>query len=183
MAAIQLGFYLASWGMYRGSSFLLRRSYTVHRGVVDALAMPQFSPLWEREFGSADEDVALVDKILEATETIRKVYQEFAPKRPTDTLVTKVILGTFGCLPACDRYFRDGLKNQEFKYSCLNRPFVTRILRFCRENISELRAEQARIEKSGGVHYPLMKLVDMYFWQIGYELDPRRSEGIAELDE
>jgi len=23
----------------------------------------------------------------------------------------------------------------------------------------------------GGIRYPLMKLVDMYFWQIGYEKD------------
>jgi hypothetical protein len=33
-AALQLGFYLASWGMYRGSSFLLRRWSTVHVVVV-----------------------------------------------------------------------------------------------------------------------------------------------------
>ncbi len=31
VAALQLGFYLASWGMYRGSSFLLQRDYTVHK--------------------------------------------------------------------------------------------------------------------------------------------------------
>ena len=36
-AALQLGFYLASWGMYRGSSFLLRRTYTVHEEVVERL--------------------------------------------------------------------------------------------------------------------------------------------------
>jgi len=25
-----------------------------------------------------------------------------------------------------------------------------------------------------GCHYPLMKLVDMYFWQLGYEKAPGR---------
>jgi hypothetical protein len=50
-AALQLGFYLASWGMYRGSTFLLQHAYTVHLGVVDCLAFPRFAPLWEREFG------------------------------------------------------------------------------------------------------------------------------------
>lgn len=34
-AALELGFYLASWGMYRGSSFLLQHAYTVHRGAID----------------------------------------------------------------------------------------------------------------------------------------------------
>jgi hypothetical protein len=45
------------------------------------------------------------------------------------------------------------------------------VLRFCRDNVRELQNEQIRIEKSSGVTYPLMKLVDMYFWQVAYEAD------------
>jgi hypothetical protein len=37
-AALHLGFYLASWGMYRESSFLLQRDYRVHTHVIDVLA-------------------------------------------------------------------------------------------------------------------------------------------------
>jgi hypothetical protein len=84
--------------------------------------------------------------------------------------VTKIILGTFGCLPACDRYFIDGFKSASLRYSYLNTQFVERILHFCRDNLREFREEQARIERIGGMRYPLMKLVDMYFWQIGFEL-------------
>ena len=58
----------------------------------------------------------------------------FAPqaesRQASDTLVTKVILGTFGCLPACDRYFIDGWKSEGFKYSYLNSKFVDRVLIF-----------------------------------------------------
>ena len=32
--SLQLAFYLASWGMYRGSSFLLQRDYKVHIPIV-----------------------------------------------------------------------------------------------------------------------------------------------------
>lgn len=32
--SLQLAFYLASWGMYRGSSFLLQKDYKVHIPVV-----------------------------------------------------------------------------------------------------------------------------------------------------
>ncbi len=34
MLALHLGFYLASWGMYRGSSFLLQKDYKVHVPIV-----------------------------------------------------------------------------------------------------------------------------------------------------
>ena len=54
---------------------------------------------------------------------------------------------------------------------------MERVLGFCNDNIVELRKEQARIEAAGSVRYPLMKLVDMYFWQIGSEAD-RESGGL-----
>ena len=35
--ALNLAFYLASWGMYRGSSFLLQKDYTIHKDIVKEL--------------------------------------------------------------------------------------------------------------------------------------------------
>jgi hypothetical protein len=168
-AALQLGFYLASWGMYRGSSFLLQYAYTVHLGVIQQLVDPRFSVLWEREFGAHENDKTLIPTVLEAVNTIREAYRPFA-RQATDTLVTKIMLGTFGCLPACDRYFIDGFKSATFKYSRVNKNFVGQALDFCLENLGDLRDEQQRIEYAGGMRYPLMKLVDMYFWQIGCDL-------------
>ena len=37
LASLHLAFYLASWGMYRGSSFLLQKDYRVHCAVVEEL--------------------------------------------------------------------------------------------------------------------------------------------------
>jgi hypothetical protein len=172
-AALQLAFYLASWGMYRGSSFLLQRAYTVHLGVIEKLTEPPFAVLWEQEFGAGPNDAELLPIVLNAAEAVRQAYKPFAPtadsRQPSDTLLTKVLLGTLGCLPACDRYFIAGFKNAGFTFSSLNTRSVAYILRFCHDNLTALRAEQARIENIGGIRYPLMKLVDMYFWQIGYE--------------
>jgi hypothetical protein len=166
-AALQLGFYLASWGMYRGSSFLLQRSYTIHVPVVERLASPELSSLWDTEVGSDASDAALVQTILFAVDAVRKAYAPFGAA--TDTLVTKVILGTLGCLPAVDRFFIDGFKKSGNKYSYLNALFVKRVILFCSDCGSGLRAEQNRIERVSGIRYPLMKLADMYFWEIGYE--------------
>src|SRR4051812_12697232 len=46
-AALQLGFYLASWGMYRGSSFLLWKDYTIHKSAVRLLREKEFRSLWD----------------------------------------------------------------------------------------------------------------------------------------
>ena len=166
-AALQLGFYLASWGMYRGSSFLLQRSYTIHVAVVERLAAPELAALWHKEAGTDASDAALVPTILFAVDAVREAYAPFGAA--TDTLVTKVVLGTLGCLPAVDRFFIDGFKKSGNKYSYLNALFVKRMISFCSDCGSGLRGEQDRIQKVSGFRYPLMKLADMYFWEIGYE--------------
>ena len=173
IAALHLGFYLASWGMYRGSSFLLQRTYTVHLGVVDCLAAPRFARLWEKDVGAEEDDSALVPLILSAVDGVRDAYASFGS--PTDTLTTKVLLGTLGCLPACDRFFVAGFRQSGLRYSRLNIRFVERLLRFVRAHVAELQSEQARIESTSGVRYPLMKLVGMYFWQIGYEAEAQAA--------
>jgi hypothetical protein len=166
-AALQLGFYLASWGMYRGSSFLLQRAYTAHLRVVDCLACPRFLPLWRTDFGSSEQDSALVASVLCAADAVREAYIPFG--RATDTLVTKVLLGTLGCLPACDRYFLAGFKIRGYSNFRMTASFIERLLLFCASNITELQTEQERIKHMSGITYPLMKLVDMYFWQVGSE--------------
>lgn len=169
-AALHLAFYLASWGMYRGSSFLLRFDYTIHRAAVDGLVQPRFAPLWHRDIGGSEHDIEHVPLILEAADAVREAYKPFG--NATDTLVTKVLLGTLACLPATDRLFRDGFARSDYKYSRLNRKFVHSVVGFCGQKLPVLRSEQARIKGISGTHYPLMKLIDMYFWQTGYELSP-----------
>lgn len=161
--------------MYRGSSFLLQYAYAVHCGVVDLVADARLDGLWGADFGAGEADLQLVPLVGELIAGVQQAYKPFVAatgsSQPTATLVTKVILGTFGCLPACDRYFIDGLKSQGLKYSYLNDKFVERILGFCHEHLPELQKEQASIERRGGFRYPLMKLVDMYSWHLGYEGD------------
>ena len=43
--SLQLAFYLASWGMYRGSSFLLQKDYRVHISVVKELLSEKYDAL------------------------------------------------------------------------------------------------------------------------------------------
>jgi hypothetical protein len=180
-AALQLGFYLASWGMYRGSSFLLSRTYTVHEGVIERIASSQFDELWENDVGSDPSDARLAQTILAAVNSVKTAYAPYDPA--TDTLATKVLLGTLACIPACDRFFREGFRLSGRPYSYLNGSFVKRIIGFCSDHRDALQSEQARIAAVEGMHYPLMKLADMYFWQIGYEAAAARIGGEPEIPE
>lgn len=170
-AALQLGFYLASWGMYRASGFLLQYDYKIHTAAVLRLAEPKFKALWAREFGAGDNDEEIVETILAAAAALKDVYADHARNAGrlsvSVTLVTKILLGMFGCVPACDRYFFEGIEGC-LTFEELDGDFLQSVLDFSREYRSALLQGRAHVTGSV-VEYPMMKLVDMYFWQVGYD--------------
>ena len=83
--------------------------------MIERLVSPQFSVLWGKDLGGDVKDKQFVPMVLAAAKAIRETYEPLG--KPTDTLVTKVLLGTFGCLPACDRFFIAGFKKAGFNYS------------------------------------------------------------------
>jgi len=177
-AALRLAFYLASWGMYRGSSFLPKYNYTIHNACIDLLLQPKFEllrqPGFDLELGSSHSGL-----IMELVTAIRESYRPFAPeseeRQASDTLVTKIILGTYACLPACDRYFIRGFKRDGYTYSYAGEPFVERILGIRAKNEELLLKLQTLFLTETGMRYPAMKLLDMYFWQLGYDEESREA--------
>ena len=182
IAALHLGCYLASWGMYRGSSFLSERAYKVHKPIMSVLASCEFSELWQRDIGAQDEDIELAETIVELVEEVDAAYRKVdvqhkrltgkPPQKKMDTVVTKVLLSTVACLPARDSFFEKGLKHERsYRYGALNRDFVQNTLKFCINHRPKLAELQREVVDHSGRPYPLMKLVDMHFWQIGWDLE------------
>ena len=185
ITALHLAFYLASWGMYRGSSFLLQKDYLVHHGVVSELFDPRYEPLWKLDLADKDNDDQNICLIKELADKLKAIYKDTIkevdgkakPVNPTDTLITKILLGTMGCSPACDRYFIDGYedkgKNKGLKYTRFNKEFLAGVIGFYREHETDFRDVQRDIEKQSKLQYPIMKLLDMYFWNIGFSLSKK----------
>ena len=83
-------------------------------------------------------------------------------------------MGTLGCVPAYDRYFIAGIKNQKIATGNYNIKSIMQIVDFYEKNADRL--ESARLEMLvDGMPYPQMKLLDMGFWQIGLALDMNKE--------
>jgi hypothetical protein len=102
LSCLQLGFYLASWGMLRGSSDLLQRSVRHLIPVVEAIANTA-TVFWEIDADAYTE--ANIELLL-----AQAVILGRANGSMTDTLVTKVMLGVFGNVPAFDTNVGRGFK-------------------------------------------------------------------------
>lgn len=180
--SLQLAFYLASWGMYRGSSFLLQKDYKVHIPVVKELLSKKYDALAGIEcidFRKESNQRLLQDIDLFLEQYYDKIRREVKAQELKNqlsfTLITKILMGTLGCVPAYDRYFIAGIKNQKVATGNYNLKSIMQIVDFYEKNSARLELVREKMEVEG-MPYPQMKVIDMGFWQVGLELDT--SKGI-----
>ncbi len=101
-SCLQLGFFLASWGMFRGRAKVASHSVKCFEPVIESIVAAP-AQVWEIDAHAYTEDA--IDVLLE----VRRELQRTLPGGASPVLVTKTMLGVFGCVPAFDRYFSAGL--------------------------------------------------------------------------
>lgn len=183
--SLQLAFYLASWGMYRGSSFLLQKDYKVHVPVVEEILDKKYDCLFGLECRDLRKNevwnrlCSLDENLKQYYDGVRRGIGEFADvkKGISDTLTTKILMGTLGCVPAYDRYFVDGVKDQKITSGMFTRNSLLRLVEFYEQNRKKLEEVRNNMNVYD-LPYPQMKLLDMGFWQIGFEKE--EGKGIKE---
>lgn len=179
--ALHLYAFLASWGMLR-NSFLLSKNYRFLIPVVRKLCEHERLKNWEPEFTKADNDT--IDEIIRLKEEIIRdcfIGQTFYTingeekniDKATDTLVSKIMLGTLGCVPAYDSYFVRALKELKITQT-FNKSSVHEIIAFAYGN-KECEAIKKSIDDPNNL-YTTMRIVDMLLWWEGYEFIKKDDE-------
>ena len=89
-------------------------------------------------------------------------------------MITKILLGTLGCVPAYDRYYKESVKKYHISSGKYNSDSVYRVAKFYCDHEDEF--ERLRLELSERrIEYPPMKLMDMCFWQDAYISDSKAT--------
>ena len=177
--SLHLAFYLASWGMYRGSSFLLQKDYKVLVPIVEKILKPEYDCLFGVAcVGLRDSEVQgslekLYKYIAEQFGPIRdEVAGRKVPSSVSPVLITKILMGTLGCVPAYDRFFQDGVATYKVTTREYSPESVRRLVNFYEEHNDRLE-EARRGMRVGDLTYPQMKLLDMGFWQVGFVMSSK----------
>lgn len=161
--ALQLGFFLASWGMYTRRTFLLDYNHEIHKDAVEILI--SHSDLRFNEISVAYES-SRVDSLKNELIDSYKVYKK-NQNTMSEILISKIILGTLGCTPAYDTNFVIGLRrmgaaNRSFKLESINE-----LKLLCIECKDIFGHHRICLKERTGIEYPDMKLLDMAIWQYG----------------
>jgi hypothetical protein len=156
LSCLHLGFYLASWGMLRGSAKLLKHSARQLIPVIQLIADAD-TAFWNIDANSYTEA-----NITRLTKMHRLL--QLADCGMSDTLTTKIMLGVFGNVPAFDVNFKCGFGMTRFGTEALRKIGI-----FYKKNhgvIEENRAPTLDFAHGGSTSrkYTRAKVIDMAFF-------------------
>ena len=110
ISCLHLGMFLATWGMYR-NSFLQRNSFKIYEPLIKKIA--EEKRLWGIDVVNYKQDGNIKYILDFRKKLITKIESlEIEGSSATDTLITKIMMGVFGCVPAYDELFTATLHNK-----------------------------------------------------------------------
>lgn len=168
---LNLGFYLASWGMMRGSTDLLQRDYKIHEKAIPVIL--KYSDLNDLPLEKIKEP-QILDRIKSLEKNLRTAYRtdvENPLDDMTDTLATKIIMGTLGIVPAYDAFLKTALRYYDMNNASglFTKPSLENLCSFflLEENNQIIIECQKKMNEVASVYYSEMKIIDMILWELG----------------
>ena len=180
-SCLTIGFYLASWGMYR-KGLLREKSAKYYEPLIEYIADLRNSDM---ELWKIDVDTYNTDNIEKILQTYNKIKEIIIEDNRSDLiLVTKILLGIFGFVPAHDNNFTNTFReifNNKYrkcsfrKLTCNSLSCIKHFYEANQEVIDELSKKicvrgfaRGQAEK---IHYTKAKIIDMYGFAMSSKLD------------
>ena len=145
--------------MMRGSSFLLQKSVLNFQELIKNISKPESKIYWEIDIHNyTDENI---HHLLNLKEIIIKSFWE---NKPSDTLITKIMLWIFWNIPAFDRFFKEG-----FKVTAFNKNSIHKIKEFYESHKNEIDSFKIqtldfKTWENTDIYYTKAKILDMYWF-------------------
>ncbi len=172
---LNLSMYLASWGMYRGSTKLLQHfNFKILNPITEIILNEKYHELYylyslEEFSNKKDLILSLYVEIKEGLEEIFKKSKPLKRKRDgkeeevktsgvTTTLITKIMLGSYGCIVAYDNFVSKELSLIGIQVNIKKKEQLEKSLNQTIKTLEEIKFTPKSID---GVKYPLMKNFDM----------------------
>ena len=176
---LHLSFYLASWGMYRGSTELLKHDYKFNKDFVKILCNEELSTslynVDPRDFRKKEIREAFDNLI----KRIQDGYNKYNKNFPSQTLISKILLGVLGCCPAYDRYVISVLTGSKITPK-LSSKSIWEISQYLDNGgiyeIIDNSKGTFVLTDNKNISYPIMKIIDMAFWQYGFNNKNKTKE-------
>lgn len=166
-SCLAIGFNLASWGMLRGSSFLLGKSSKYYEPLIIYISTLDRS-VWDIDVDKFSNEN--IEAVIDIYHEIRSIV--IKDKNIHLTLVTKIMLGIFGFIPAYDQYFQNAFRliaTDDCRFRSVNKKSLACIHNFYQANEQEINRQSSSLFTTNFLtgqktkfNYPKSKIINMY---------------------
>ena len=171
LTALHIGFYLASWGMFRGSGELYKQNIDFYELLSQYVFLRLDPPFWDVRFDRLRTDDNAVGVVNSTLSSLQRFFRGELPQQDMDLIIGKLLLGVWGQCPAVDAHFKEG-------YCCsfpeekpkLSADFLKSLAIKANYNHWNLT-----IARANGMAYPKGKVVDMAFYQFGQKIEKLKA--------
>jgi hypothetical protein len=157
IAGLRLAFYLSAFGMFRGDARLRKKNLDFFTKAADFSR--EFSNLRGLTISQLQLDHVQNDVAKYLRELRKFLGQEAAGQ--TDTLITKIALGTTACVPAYDRFAKEALKKRNNPRGVSKRS-LSKMFTACQDG-----GYLADLVRNPDSTVPIMRHLDRQLWQRG----------------
>ena len=179
MSCLQLWCYLASWGMLRNSDLILNTPASF-KPLMEYLSTIKESEVWGIDVTTyTEENMRIICEVYDNISSVlsNSIISSSEKFCPSVTLITKIMLGIFGCVPAFDSNFCFAMRTEfgkECRFRCVDKKSLLAVASFYTQNRDDFESIKIKTIGFNGdetpFYYPKAKLVDMYGFAKGVSL-------------
>lgn len=162
--AKQLFIYLANWGMVARGSFLMKHTWRILKRVVEILSDKKYKSLRNPEIIDIKDNIDLLFELKD------KIDNELRPfhndKEVSYTLISKILLGAFGCTVAYDRNVRIALSLTGLASQTFNKESILALCEFYKNNEEEFENLRKKVKERTAYECPPFKFLDLGLWSV-----------------
>ena len=163
--ALNLYMFLASWGMTSRGKLLMRSNYKLLVDAVKIVCDEKYDWLVDVDiYAPGFNSVKYIDDVMQLKDELRKaIHKTGCSYKYGDTLLSKIILATLGCVPAYDQRVKKSMSALDITAS-FSRGGLNDLLNFANVYKSNIKAAMAKYSGKTLVPYSPMKYIDMALW-------------------
>lgn len=175
---LHLGFYLASWGMMRGSTDLLDYDYKIHtKAVKHLLSYPELFRM-DSSTLCKEENLDKLEKLSTELQNAYTVEQErpFNNENVSNILITKILMGTLGIVPAYDTFVTEAVKHYNITTANFNTDSFKKLSYYFETHLNEEIKNLTKEMQNLFSLYTPMKVIDSLLWELGKPIAERKKQ-------
>ncbi len=160
--AKELFIFLANWGMVARGSFLMKHTWRILKSVVEILQKSEYKELRNPEIEKIEKNIDLIIQLRDEIDKSLKTYHD--NKTVSYTLISKILLGTLGCIVAYDRNVKQTLSESEIAFPYFNKKSISALCEYYIQNKTDFENLRKKVENRTNKKCPPFKLLDLVLW-------------------